>query len=418
MTKEQRMDPQACASCHPQQVAEWSGSMHAYASDDPVFAAMNARFQREIASSGSDASLCVRCHAPLALAGGATADGTNMASVDPKLHGVTCYVCHSASAIAADHNEGLTLADDGVMRGPIADPAHGASHGSAYSALHDLNDPSSSSLCGSCHDVQNGHGVDVERTFAEWQSSVYAQNIPSVSETCSACHMLGSTGTAATTDGAPQRRVHDHSMAAFDVALGPFPMQSAQKTLVQNELDASIVAKLCVAQPTGAPNVSVTLDNAFVGHEFPSGAAHDRRVWVELHAFASGQEVFSSGVDPASTTDASLWLMKNTLQDASNQPVTFFWQAFATSSSTLPPAVTNVPTDPKYVHSVTRTYAPPPETDRVTMVVHAQAVGSDVLGALVASGDLDPSVASAMPTFDLEGTKLEWDKSNGYGCVP
>src|SRR6185437_3647536 len=192
----------------------------------------------------------------------------------------------------------------------------------------------------------------------------------------------------------------------------PFAQTSAQRTLVQQELDASIVAKLCVAQPSGPPNVSVILDNAFVGHEFPSGAAHDRRVWVEIHAFSAGQVVFSSGTDPTSTTDASLWLMRNTLLDASNQPVPFLWQAFASSPSTLPPAVTNVPTDPKYVHSVTRTYAPPPTADKVTMIVHAQAIGSDVLNDLVTSGDLDPSVAAAMPTFDLEGTKLEWDKSN------
>jgi hypothetical protein len=418
MTSAERMDPQACASCHPQQVAEWSGSMHAYAADDPAFVAMNARFQREIATSGSDSSLCVRCHAPLALQTGATTDGTNLASVDAKFHGVTCYVCHSASAVTQTHDDGLTLTDDGVMRGPISDPAHGASHGSAYSALHDLNDPSSSSLCGSCHDLQNGHGLDVERTFAEWQSSLYAQNIPSVSETCSACHMLGSSGVAATTDGAPQRRVHDHSLAAFDVALTSFPQASAQKTLVQQALNASIVAKLCVVQPSGPPNVSITLDNAFVGHEFPSGAAHDRRVWVEVHAFASGAEVFSSGTDPTATSDASLWLMRNTLLDASNQPVPFLWQAFSSSPSTLPPAVTNVTTDPKYIHSVTHTFGPPPETDRVTMIVHARAIGSDVLDDLVTSGDLDPSVAAAMPTFDLEGTKLEWDKSNGYGCVP
>jgi len=417
------MDPEACASCHAAHVAEWSGTMHAYASDDPVFVAMNARFQREAAQSGADPSECVRCHAPLALASGATTDGTNLASVDAKLKGVTCFFCHSVSSVGAAHDDGLTIADDGVMRGPISDPARGAPHGSAYSALHDLNDPSSSSLCGSCHDLVNGHGVEVERTFAEWQSSLYAQNIPSVAETCSACHMYASTGVAATTDGAPQRRVHDHSLAAFDVALSTFPMQSAQKTLVQQTLDDSIVAKLCVTQPTGAPNVAVTLDNAFVGHEFPSGAAHDRRVWVELHAFVSGSEVFSSGVvgtsqAVTSIADPSLWLMRNTLLDDAQQPVDFLWQAFSTSSSTLPPAVTNDPTDPRFVHSVTKSYAPPPATDRVTMIVHARAIDFDVLGDLVASGDLDPSVASAMPTFDLDGTKLEWDLANGYGCVP
>ena len=170
--------------------------------------------------------------------------------------------------------------------------------------------------------------------------------------------------------------------------------------------------------------MALTLDNAFVGHRFPSGAAQDRRVWVELHAYASGVEVFSSGVvpqgkSPTDIVDPSLWLMRETMTDGAQQPVNFLWQAYAVDASALlPPAITNVPTDPKFVHSVTRSYAPPPSADRVTVVVHATPVGADVLSDLVASGDLPASVAAAMPTFDLAGTKLTWDKTNGYGCVP
>ena len=32
-------DPTTCMDCHPKHYKEWSGSMHAYASDDPVFLA-------------------------------------------------------------------------------------------------------------------------------------------------------------------------------------------------------------------------------------------------------------------------------------------------------------------------------------------------------------------------------------------
>ena len=42
-------DPATCGSCHAQHYAEWSGSMHAYASDDPVFVAMNNRGERDTA---------------------------------------------------------------------------------------------------------------------------------------------------------------------------------------------------------------------------------------------------------------------------------------------------------------------------------------------------------------------------------
>ena len=67
-------------------------------------------------------------------------------------------------------------------------------------------------------------------------------------------------------------------------------------------------------------------------------------------------------------------------------------------------------------HSVSRTFAPPPSADRVTMIVHAKAFGDDVLADLVDGGDLAATVA--VPAFDLEGTKLEWTQSMGYRCVP
>jgi len=48
-------DPAACKTCHPIQYEEWSGSMHAYASEDPVFRAMNRRVQREDPTAGRSA---------------------------------------------------------------------------------------------------------------------------------------------------------------------------------------------------------------------------------------------------------------------------------------------------------------------------------------------------------------------------
>src|SRR5437867_13315611 len=60
MTLAERMDPAACAGCHPEEYRTWSRSMHAVASDDPIFVAMNARAQRE--SRGALGSFCIRCH--------------------------------------------------------------------------------------------------------------------------------------------------------------------------------------------------------------------------------------------------------------------------------------------------------------------------------------------------------------------
>src|SRR4051794_36699711 len=83
--------PETCRNCHSAHYQEWAGSMHAYASRDPVFLAMNRRGQEE--TDGKLGSFCVSCHAPLALREGATSDGLNLDEVPPHLQGVTCYFC-------------------------------------------------------------------------------------------------------------------------------------------------------------------------------------------------------------------------------------------------------------------------------------------------------------------------------------
>ena len=117
LTREQLLDPQTCQSCHPSHYKEWSGSMHAYAADDPVFLAMNRRGQEE--TDGELGDFCVQCHAPMALREGATFDGLNLPDVPQSLKGVTCYFCHSVDGVQGTHNNPLTLADDEVLRGAV-----------------------------------------------------------------------------------------------------------------------------------------------------------------------------------------------------------------------------------------------------------------------------------------------------------
>ena len=72
MSLEQLQDPATCKTCHPKQYADWEGSMHAYASKDPVFVAMNQRGQRE--TDGGLGKFCVQCHAPMAVHNALTTD--------------------------------------------------------------------------------------------------------------------------------------------------------------------------------------------------------------------------------------------------------------------------------------------------------------------------------------------------------
>jgi len=120
LTTAELKDPATCQTCHPAQFEQWSHSMHAYASDDPVFIAMNQRGQRE--TNGALGDFCVKCHAPAALRDGLTTDGQNLASLPAAARGVTCFFCHSAASIDGDHNDPLVLATDGRMLGPFDDP--------------------------------------------------------------------------------------------------------------------------------------------------------------------------------------------------------------------------------------------------------------------------------------------------------
>jgi hypothetical protein len=418
LTGDALLDPSNCLPCHADQFREWSGSMHAYAGEDPVFLAMNKRMQRE--TNGQAGSLCVGCHAPVAVRLGKTTDGLNLAELPSYMRGVTCFFCHTTDAVEGTHNNPLRLAGDDLLRGGLNGPIK-APHKLGYSALHDREQLTSSATCGGCHDVVTPLGAHVERTFEEWSASLYAK--PG-QLSCGKCHMEGRDGLAAAVDGAPRRTVHDHSMAAVDLALTPFSDEPAQRAAVQKLLDTTLLAKLCVKQtPTTGLVAEVTLDNAFAGHKFPSGAAQDRRAWVEVIAYRGGVEVFASGVVPekkavTSIGDPRLWLLRDTIYDANDKETHMFWQAARFESELLPAAVTADRSDPAFLHSVTKDYPLPlPAPDRVTMRVRMRPMDFDLLDDLVATGDLDPAILDRIVTFDLASTVKEWTNAGGFRCI-
>lgn len=417
------MDPQACAACHPDHVREWSGSMHAYAGDDPVFLAMNARGQRE--TEGRLGSFCVQCHAPMALRTGATTDGLNLPELPQHLKGVTCYFCHSVDEVMGEHNNALHLWDDGVMRGGISDPHPSSPHRAAYSPLHDRGRAESARMCGSCHDVVLPTNVHLERTFAEWRGSLYAKPDRTTQLTCGQCHMEGRDGPAATASGLPVRRLHDHSMPGVDVALTDFPELAAQREGVQRALDATLITKLCVKPFAGGVDAVLSLDNAFAGHAWPSGSAHIRRAWAEVTAYAGGQILHQSGAVPADQpvlsvagADPDLWVLRDRAFDYQDNETMMFWEILSKEAELLPPAVTKNPADPAYYHQVERTYRVADQIpDRITARVHIRPVDFDLVDSLVASGDLDAVIRGRLSTFTV-GPEVEWTPDRGFTCVP
>jgi hypothetical protein len=412
MTREQLLDPTTCTTCHVDHFTDWSGSMHAYASDDPVFVAMNKRGQRE--TGGKLGSFCVQCHAPMALREGATTDGQNLDQVPQKLKGITCFFCHTVDQADGTSNDPLHLSGDIVMRGPLADPVANTAHPAIYSRIHDGKQLDSVKFCGTCHDVVNGNQIAIERTYQEWQGTIYSHT-PN-GEPCTFCHMYSSKKPVAQAPNVFAREYHSHDFPGVDLALSPFPQQEAQKQGVQALLDMpTLVSEVCVGQGTGG--IHVALENFSAGHSFPSGAAQDRRAWVEVIAYATdatGKEnvIYQSGVVPngvavTGINDPDLWLLREQMLDASGQPVSMFWQAASPPQCTLIPGqVTSNPLDPAvYTNHVYQIY---PRTtqlttapDKVTMRVRFQPIGLDVIDDLVATHDLDPSIGPTIATFDM-----------------
>ena len=408
-------DPATCASCHPDEYREWAGSMHAYASDDPVLRALNARGQRE--TSGALGPLCVRCHAPMAVRDGATADGANLDDVPRALHGVTCYFCHAIDRVAGDHDNPLVLADDGAMRGHLASPMQTNAHRSQYSALLDSSDAQSAAACGSCHDVTTS--FPLETTYAEWRASLFAQPGPA-QLTCGQCHMIGADRRAAAVRGAPARHVGSHAWPGLDRALVAWPDQPAQLAAIAGDLGPAVSSKLCVIP--GPNNISVTLDNITAGHGWPSGATHNRRAWVEVIARSGGAIVYASGVvpaggDPEAGADPARWLLGQQLYDANGGRVDFAWQAASATESILPAAVTIDRGDPRFYHAVTHTYTTP-AVDEVSLRLWIEPLAPRPLASLVASGDLDPAVAASAGALEVTTAAKTWHLADGYGCLP
>jgi hypothetical protein len=432
-------DPATCGDCHSQHFQEWGGSMHAYASQDPVFVAMNKRGQRE--TNGALGTFCLQCHAPMAVALG----DVDPASFDPSQlpaqeQGVTCYFCHDVKAVEADHNNGLVLALDDTMRGGVHDPTDSPAHNSKYDPLMD-GATNQSTACGSCHDVVTPtNNVALERTYQEWHTTIFATNPPPNGLTCSQCHMGTNVDPPTDQIGAKagltfKHRTgsfHEHMWIGIDQAYTPFAgtdAAAAQAMDIARDLNPAVTivgptprgkqigeGGICV---THEGNITVRMDTRGTGHMWPSGAAQDRRAWLELIAYdADNNILFQSGnvgpnQDPEDLGDANLVGFWDRTVKADGMPAHFFWEVVNPEQSVLlkPPITLDVNSQ-AFDHSTTATFDIGPtlatQIDHITARLRIRPITYAVLNDLVSSGDLDPSIAASIPTLDITGATRTW----------
>jgi hypothetical protein len=225
-------------------------------------------------------------------------------------------------------------------------------------------------------------------------------------------------GPAATTSTGKVRSLGSHRLPGVDVALTAFPEADTQRLLVQSLLDSTLLGTLCL---TADQRIEVTLDNVGAGHFWPSGATPDRRAWIELTAYSGGAVMYQSGAVPLGQSvetiaDPDLWLIRDCLFDEARSSVHMFWEATSLGVlNQIPgPVKPNLQDPTTFTRSHLRYLYPaaaglPSRPDRVTLKVLVKPIGDDVLQDLVASGDLDPTVASQVPTFALgEPAAMEW----------
>ena len=436
LTEEELLDPKSCQPCHPTHYAEWANSVHAHASTSPIFRALNMLGQEE--TGGELGSFCVQCHAPVAVALGATSDGLNLDSIKPSQQGVTCAYCHQISEVNGTHNNPLTWAQDGVMRGRLTQPRRSAAHRSMYSPLLDGRQRESSDLCGACHDIVTPTEVHLERTYWEWKRSFFSDPQSTRHNSCIDCHMPSrevdsiAQGALGNSVGAQSRRHHDHLMPGVDLVIstphrehllsyGSSTEQAPKlREAVERELGFSLLSELCVeVGARGGADVEVYLENIGAGHRFPSGAALDRRLWVELRALdADGEVIFSSGEvapdQPAvelELVDPQMWLLRDRALTSSGEETHFFWEIDRVERATLPSATLLSPQNPDYEEPhVLHRYRF--GTERVIREIHLnvkmRAIGLEVLQDLVERQLLPQTAVTSMPTFDLRSARRVW----------
>lgn len=217
--------PEACASCHPEQHAQWKESLHAQAYS-PGFAG-----QLIEGSLSAPAALrnCQTCHTPLEEQQPVTADGEPAPEdrYDPELRaqGIVCASCH----VRAHRRYGPPRrADAPPVEGPLP---HGG-----FEARPEYRE---ARFCATCHQFWDDAGVNgkpIQNTFVEWRESRHAAE----GRTCQDCHM-------------PERAhlwrgIHDPETVrgAVDV------------TLAAPQVDA------------GRVRAELALHNRGVGHAFPT----------------------------------------------------------------------------------------------------------------------------------------------------
>lgn len=211
-----------CGTCHPRHFKEWAVSQHAYAQLSPMFMALQNFINAQI--SGTQGDFCIRCHNQVGMAQGESSQISNLERHPTSREGITCVVCHRVSK-AFNKASGRIP----IVEGDLLQPVYGPTGNSELKRVLDNTDEyrvvtnadelgrkihtdvvkfppiSSSTFCGSCHDVTLLNGFRLEEAFSEYRESPAAAK----GVTCQDCHMGKIQGKVSGYDHGPAAVVGD-----------------------------------------------------------------------------------------------------------------------------------------------------------------------------------------------------------------
>jgi hypothetical protein len=415
-------EPEFCGQCHEDHFAQWSGSMHAYASQDPVFVAM---VNKGIADTGGQIDqFCFQCHTPTAsklnltpieVSNGVARLNADLSST-PLSSGVTCVGCHMVEQVNATENAQLTYARD-TLYGATVNEAAQEAHPIAVSPF--FADPYQSSfVCGSCHNVLNPRGARLEATFSEWYASEYNQpNDLDNHQSCVTCHMPLISGKRVK-DG-PDGEIHSHRFVGVDQALIDFPDRSVQAELVRELLQNAAELEIRLNEETDGVYLVVSVTNTNTGHYLPSGSTADRQMWVHLQVRdGAGQLVYESGMldndgnladgvsghSTAPYIDPELLLFGQFVFGQSGEHVLFPWEVYSTADNLIAPG-----------QRAWRDYPMPESIARnttlsATATLKYRTFPPFVLRALSDEGFLDLTQLDPVPIIEMETVTATFER--------
>jgi cytochrome c554/c'-like protein len=230
---EASLEPEACGTCHPVQIADWKTSLHAAAMGPGV----SGQLVEMLESDPPSALSCFTCHAPLAeqaprvmVRDSPSANPVHDATLGAK--GLVCAGCH----VRAHQRFGPPRRDGSLAATAPREtlPHNGVTRTPAFLRAE---------FCQSCHQFTSDgfalNGKLLENTYNEWKSSRFAR----AGVQCQDCHM-------------PDRRhlwrgIHDPDM-------------------VRSGLTIAARGGAVRYRPGDTISVTLTVESTRVGHAFPT----------------------------------------------------------------------------------------------------------------------------------------------------